>query len=375
MNGTHRMRWSALATGLALALAGCQAGDGSWGSRQKAPEEPATLSPIEALRAQFHWHDARELGLEGKGWPGASAAYQRLPGRAEEMVPDAVWHLSHHTAGICVRFMTDSPRIAAIWDGGGAMNHMAATGNSGLDLYARKGGGWVFCGVGRPQPTQTTAILAEHLPDTLTEYLLYLPLYNRVTELKIGLTPDSRLVTPPDRPAAPEGPIVFYGTSITQGGCASRAGMCHPALLGRWLDREVVNLGFSGAGKMEMPLAALLGDIDACLYVLECLPNMTADMVAERVAPFVRRLRAVQPTTPILLVENLLTGSAGEGNEALRAAYEQLRGEGVQHLHYLPGDELLAGRENGTVDGVHPTDLGFFRMAQRMEPVLAEILR
>jgi N-acyl-D-aspartate/D-glutamate deacylase len=323
-------------------------------------------------KIEWQWHDASTLCVEGKGWNDPAGFYQRLPKRAEGTVPDAVWRLSHHTAGLCVRFITNSTRIAATWDGGGAMNHMAATGNSGLDLYGRRHGEWVFAGVGRPRTSRTTATLARDLSDESTEYLLYLPLYNDVTELRVGVEPGAMVCAAPDRSSRP---IVFYGTSITQGGCAARAGMCHPAILGRHLDREVINLGFSGSGKMEPEMAILIGELDPALFVLECLPNMTPDLVRDRVAPFVRHLRKVRPATPILLVESPLKPGRNPGNELLREIHDDLTASGVQHLHYLPGESLLAGTENGTVDGAHPTDLGFLRMATAYEPVLRRILK
>ena len=99
-------------------------------------------------------------------------------------------------------------------------------------------------------------------------------------------------------------PIVFYGTSITQGGCASRPGMVHTAILQRRLDHPVVNLGFSGNGKMEPEVVELMAEIDASCFVIDCLPNMDAKEVAERTEPLVRKLREAQPKTPILLVED-----------------------------------------------------------------------
>ena len=339
--------------------------------------DETVLDPATASRepeSDLLWYDAKQLVVEGKGWTDTENFYERIPARAKPDVPEMVWTLGKRTAGLAVRFSTDSKKIAAIWDGGGAMNHMAATGNSGLDLYARRGGRWVFCGVGRPQSQRTTADLATDLAGKLTEYLLYLPLYSAVTELRIGIERDARMVSPPPRPASRAKPLVFYGTSITQGGCASRAGMCHPAILGRWFDREVLNLGFSGSGKMEPELAHLLGELDAAILVLECLPNMTADMVRERVQPFVRILRVAQPATPILLVESPLNPSDNPGNEALRDAFATLTDEGVSRLYYLPGESQLAGTENGTVDGAHPTDLGFNRMAVAYEPIVRAIL-
>jgi lysophospholipase L1-like esterase len=330
----------------------------------------ATREPNSSLL----WYDARRLAIEGKGWTDTEKFYERLPARAKPQVTEMVWMLSKRTAGLVVRFASNSKTIAAVWDGGSAMNHMAATGNSGLDLYIKRDGRWVFCAVGKPQPQRTTATLIQGHSGEFAEYLLYLPLYADVTELLIGIEPDARMVRLPARPANHSRPIVFYGTSITQGGCASRAGMCHAAILGRRLDREVINLGFSGAGKMEPEMARLLGELDAAVFVLECLPNMTTDMVRERVQPFVRMLREARPATPILLVESPLSVADNPGNRALREAFAELTNAGVSRLYYLPGAAQLAGAENGTVDGVHPTDLGFDRMATAYEPILGAIL-
>ena len=190
----------------------------------------------------------------------------------------------------------------------------------------------------------------------------------------IGVEPGAKLIKPVPRAADRIKPIVFYGTSITQGGCASRSGMAHATILGRWFDHEVINLGFSGSGKMEPIMAELLGEIDAAVFVLECLPNMTTDEVAERVVPFVHILRKARPNTPILLVESPLNLPNRGGNKELKQAFIELTAEGQTRLYYLPGESQLAGEENGTVDGVHPTDLGFHRMAVAYQPVLAAIL-
>jgi hypothetical protein len=150
--------------------------------------------------------------------------------------------------------------------------------------------------------------------------------------------------------------------------------MAHASILSRWLDMEVINLGFSGSGQMEIEMADLQGELDVELYVLECLPNMTLEMVRERVVPYVKRLREHQPDTPILMIEHCLMLSESKNNKAYRAAYETLIADGTNDLHYLPNGGMLDGRENGTVDGIHPTDLGFLRIATYYEPVLRELL-
>jgi GDSL-like lipase/acylhydrolase family protein/SGNH-like hydrolase/esterase family protein len=333
---------------------------------------PLTLKFMKFEDSDLLWYDAKDLLIEGKGWTDTENFYNRLPVKVKDKVTKAVWNLNDNTAGICVRFISNSKKIGASWDGGTAMRHMAATGNSGLDLYERKDGNWIFSAVGKPSPKRTTKTFLKNQPGSDIEYLLYLPLYNSVSDLKIGIEEGAKIISAEKRPES-EKPIVFYGTSITQGGCASRCGMCHTALIGRWQNREVINLGFSGAGKMEPVMAELLAELDASLYILECLPNMTLDMVKNRVEPFIRILRKIKPNTPVLLVESPFK-SAAAANISLEKTYNKLKKEGVKNIHYLKGDKLLKGKENGTVDGVHPTDLGFFRIAKVMNPVITGII-
>ena len=206
-----------------------------------------------------------------------------------------------------------------------------------------------------------------------------------MSAVQIGIPDDRKLEKGAPRPSSHRSPIVFYGTSITQGGCASRPGMTHTAILGRRLERPVINLGFSGNGLMEPEMASLLSELDPAVYVLDCLPNMTAELVTERVEPFVRTLRKARPSTPIVLAEDRTYSNAPlvpepfERNRtsraALKSAYEHLIASGVRNLHYLPGETQLGDDGEGTVDGSHPTDLGFFRMAEAFGKVIEPLLR
>jgi hypothetical protein len=336
------------------------------------------------------WYDVRDLDVEGKGWAETKAFFDRLPAKAEGVVRAPVWSLSRQSAGLCVGFATDATDIRARWTVTSknlAMPHMPASGVSGLDLYVKAGGGrWRWLGSARPKEGPTTsATLAAGLPDGRREYRLYLPLYNGVSSVEIGIPGGRVLARAAPRGPAHRKPIVFYGTSITQGGCASRPGMVHTAILGRRLDRPTINLGFSGNGKMEPEMADLLAELDPAVYVLDCLPNMNAQQVEERVEPFVRTLRKARPATPIVLAEERIRDDAflvssqpqrnTAKNAALRAAHERLAASGVQGLHYLPGKGLLGDEEEATVDGSHPTDLGFFRMAEHFGALLGPLLR
>lgn len=336
------------------------------------------------MNDELTWYDAKELTIEGKGFDDTIDFYDRLPMRAEGVVPEPVWNLSRDSAGLCVRFKSDARAIHARWTlrkENLAMGHMPATGVSGLDLYVRVEDAWRWLAVGQPASTENEVELCAGLPEGDREYLLYLPLYNGVRAVALGVPEGARLVASAPRTTKP---VVFYGTSITQGGCASRTGTCHTAFLGRWLDWPVLNLGFSGNGRMERALAELLAEIDAAVYIIDCLPNMNGELVSERTPELVRVLRAARPETPIVLVEDrtyadsfLLPGRA-EANRnnraALREAYTNLEGEGVKGLHYIEGAALLGADGEDTVDGSHPTDLGFKRQADALYPVLKALL-
>ena len=331
--------------------------------------------------ATVKWLDARELTIEGKGWADTVEFYDRLPARAKEIVRGPVWSLSRDSTGIAVRFTTDATAISVRWKLRKetlAMSHMPASGVSGVDLYVKDGKQWHWLGAGRAEKfPENEKVLVRTLTLGKRDYVLYLPLYNGVTEVQIGVPAEAEL-----SPAAvrPEKPILFYGTSIVQGGCASRPGMAYPAILGRMLDRPAMNLGFSGNGQSEPEVAKLIAEIDAAAFVLDSLPNLQPEQVTERVGAFVKILRSAHPKTPIFLVEHVEYAEAkfvegrrskyAECNVRLRAIFKQLMKEGDKNLYYIPAENLLGTDGEGTVDGTHPTDLGFLRMAEAMEPLL-----
>jgi hypothetical protein len=334
----------------------------------------------------FKWTDAKELGIGGKGWKNDSSAYCRLPAKAEGHVPDAVWELGKQTAGMYLRFFTDSPVIKAKWGLSTetlGFPHFAPTGVSGLDLYVKTAeGSWHWLGTGQPRKQENLETLVEGIPEERREYLLYLPLYNGITHLEIGIPRENKIEKVP---ANAERSIVFYGTSIIQGGCASRPGMCSTAILGRRLNRDIINLGFSGSGRMEPEIASLLSELDPEIYFIDCLPNLEAGEVAVRVEPFIRILREVHPNTPIILAEGITYDDAflvktrelrnSESRKALRTAYENLMKSGVRNLYYQISEGELGSDGEATVDGTHPTDLGFMRQADVYELVLKSILQ
>lgn len=345
-----------------------------------AAGEPA--DPTGDLR----WYDAAQLHLEGQVWSDVAARYDRLPARAEKLVRPAVWGLAQNSSGLSVRFITDAQKISARWvlrNKRISMPHMAATGVSGLDLYIRDAGTWRFLAVGKPTAFPVNqSVLIQGLAAGEKEFRLYLPLYNGIDRLEIGLPPGATFHQ--TEPVPEVRPIVFYGTSITQGGCASRPGMAYPAILGRRLEVPTLNLGFSGNGKCEPEIAALLAEIDAAAFVIDSLPNLETAEAVERLPVFIAKLRSSRPKTPIILVENLKYTNSRyvaarelkekSSNEFLRQIHRRLHDAGDQQIFLVSADELIGEDGEATVDALHPTDVGFLRMADALAPVIHHAL-
>ena len=352
--------------------------------RTKAPAA-AAKQPVEPA---LEWRDVTAWGVEGRAFGDMERQrwFDRFPSVAEGKVTDAVWRLSRDSAGMMVRFKTDATLIWADYTLRAdrlAGANMTAIGASGIDLYARDDAGkWRWVGVTRPDKKVVRQQIIAGLKPGFREYAAYLPLYNGIEKLALGVPPDARF-----EPLAPrsEKPIVFYGTSITHGASASRPGMVHTAILGRRFDRPVVNLGFSGNGKMDAAVGDLLIKIDAAVYVIDCLPNMNAADVRQKCIPLVKQLRAARPDTPIVLVEDRRNTNSWilparnqhhtDNHAALKECFATLKKEGIKGLHYLAGDDLLGHDAEASTDGSHPSDLGFVRQADLFEPVLRAALR
>lgn len=212
-------------------------------------------------------------------------------------------------------------------------------------------------------------------PGGLRELTLYLPMYAKLRGLEIALAAGSR-VEPPS-PYALRQPVVFYGTSFIQGGCASRASMNLPALVGRMLGIDIVNLGFAGDGRCEPEMAGLLAEIDAAAFVMGPILNNPAVM-QENYPRFVDRLRQRWPDRPIVLMTRLHSLGQTEPygvNQLVREVWERRATQGDRRLFYFDSFPLYAdGSVHPTVEGLHPSDLGFKLIADALVPELAKIL-
>ena len=334
--------------------------------------------------AAWTFHDAADMAIEGRGWSDVTRPFSRLPDRAQEHVREVVWKLAQDSAGLYVEFTTDATSLrfeVVLKDDALAMPHMPASGVSGLDLYARDvDGEWSWVRGTQPSKKEYGATVRGLLSGE-REYRLYLPLYNGVDSLRIGV-PKAAKCEPTAKSIAP--PIVYYGTSIAQGACASRPGMAFVSQLGRRLDHPMLNLGFSGNGRLELELCDLIAELDAQVYVLDCLPNLQPDETADRTVPFVERLRAARPETAIVMVEDRVNTNARwfparadhhqRNHAAFRAGYEKLVESGMVGLTYVADQPFLGADGEAAVDGSHPTDLGMTRYADGLEPILRKLM-
>lgn len=298
--------------------------------------------------------------------------YDRFPLSYKEKVRPEVWDLSECSAGITIRFYSNTSSLRVRWEllNDLKMNHMAETGIKGIDLYFKNKNGWQYVNTARPSGKTNDFLLVSNMSPETREYKMYLPLYDGVTKLEVGI--DSLgSITRPEREYRK--PIVFYGTSITQGGCASRPGMVHTSIISRKLGVECVNFGFSGNGKMEKPVNELISGIDALFYVIECSENMTPEEIRNNSGTLLAIIREKHPLTPVIFVNNMVYEKSSLDdttrinidikNEMCREVFEDLEKNGRKNIYFIDKSGSLGNDHEATVDGVHLTDLGFQRYA------------
>lgn len=328
------------------------------------------------------------FAIAGLPWLKQERLYRRLPAVSAHALPSAVDRLADCPAGGQIRFRTDSPTVVvkAVLAGPAGMDHMPASGQCGFDCYIGGLGAQAYIGTTRmsAMAAEICHPLFERLAALPREVTINLPLYQGVREIWIGVAREA--VVEPPMPYDDSRKIIVYGTSITQGGCASRPGMAYTNVLSRRFPYEFVNEGFSGNGKGEPELARILAEIDnPGLLVLDYVANVTPEGYRETLPTFIRLYREAHPDVPILVVSKIRYAREAFDDAALQGrldtgafgmeTVERLKREGDVNIYFQDGGELLGDRfDECTVDGVHPTDLGFLRMADGLTPALSALL-
>jgi len=348
----------------------------------------ACVCPLRAADAALRWVSLPNAQFQVNGLPWYAengGELYRLPIKLRDTYRKEVWDLAQSPSGGRIRFRTDSSAVAIRleYPGPPAMKNMHAFGQTGVDLYAD--GVYRGSAIATPEAKPGKTIeytYFEGQPRAEREITLYLPLYMSVKVLGIGLDAEARVQ--PAKPFAASAPVVFYGTSITQGGCASRSGMSYQAILARMLNLDYVNLGFSGNGRGEPELARAVASINAAVYVLDFAQNNpTVESLTQVYAPFLEVIRGAHPETPVLVITPIYAAHESwsrdarlEGmRELIRHVAAQRIAAGDRHLEIVEGTDLLGpARGDGLVDGTHPNDLGFQWMAEGLAARLAKIL-
>lgn len=340
--------------------------------------------------------DAQELRVINKGWDNTLGPYTRIPVSLKDSVRKDLWERAQCSSGIGVRFATNSSRIGVrynlLWNT--HLIHMADTGLKGTDLYIWEGDSvWRHVNTNRPylvkghedEKLVESVYLSNADTSRITEYMVYMPLYDGVTSLQVKV--DSTAVVTSGSPelikADPK--IVAYGTSILQGGCASRTGMAPTNIIGRELNCEVVNIGISGEGKMDYCMAREMVKIPAKVFLLDPVPNCTEMMCDTVTYDFVRIFLEQRPDAAVVMLEGPMYPYSRYDsffgkylpakNAAFRRNYERLRRDYPEaRLYYVDSEGLDGPEDDGTVDGIHLTDLGFRHYADKMVPILRKIL-
>jgi len=324
------------------------------------------------------YYDTKSLRAQGLAESDLAreCPFQRLPQKYKKSVRKEVWELSENSAGVNISFFSDTTEIVVKWSikHDLKMNHMTDAGIKGVDLYEKKNDTWHYIGTGLPNGKDNEHMLLKGASKTLREYCLYLPLYDTVTNLQLGLDDDCIF----EEAINKNRPIVFYGTSITQGGCASRPGLVHTNIISRKLDHECINLGFSGNGHLENSVGSIMSNVDASLYIIECMYNVDKDMVTNNTIPLIKTIRKnpVAKKTPIVFIEqciidldsihNEFISSIIEKNDELNKQVDNAIDKGEKDLFMIKQIGGIDEDSEATVDGLHFNDLGFQRYASHL---------
>jgi hypothetical protein len=364
-------------------------------SKRKAPDiqkHDVNMRTNKADASGLAWYPPTQMPMQlcGFAWYEQDRAYRRMPLKPSHKLPQAVDNLANCTAGGQIRFQTNSTKLCVRVKLAGlaGMNHMPATGQCGFDCYAGDPGRQKFVNATKYDHTKQEyeCKFFELPPEKGNRNItLNFPLYQGVQSVEIGVDENAALLGPP--PWQLNAPVVVYGTSITQGGCASRPGMAYTNILSRRLNVEFINLGFSGSGRGEPEVAHVIAGIERpAMLVLDYEGNTgpTFEGLSETMPEFIRILRATHKTVPLLVISRIPFAmdtidpvkmqERTRKRDFQRDLVRNLRKSDNQ-IFFHDGHDLLGSNfDECTVDGVHPTDLGFIRMADVLEPVFRTLL-
>lgn len=355
-----------------------------------APVKPVkAITPAPDALASMSWHPGTDFRILGRCYPDSLPVYSRVPAFLKPTTREELYKLGSHSAGIAIRFRSNSPRIALRWHNiyGNSMSHMADLATRGADLYfLTPDSTWRYLAPAMPYTNPCTSLIIDNMDPEMHEYMLHLPLYDGVDSLEIGIADGSEIAAPAvDSPRASRKPVVIYGTSIAHGATASRPGMAASNILRRELNCETINLGFSANAHIDYEIARMMADVDASVYILDFVPNAFVPEIEEKTEEFVRILRSRRPDVPLIFIETpdftytQLDKKSYDyyhtKNLAIKAVYERLRAQGLENTWYISADEIVPADGDGSSDSIHFTDQAYRSYCDRLLPILRDIVK
>lgn len=308
--------------------------------------------------------------------------YLRLPLKDAERVSEGVKQLAANTSGVRIRFKTDSKFVAVSvkYSDVCRIEHMSLAGTSGIDMYTREDGGYLFQTLFLPPISMEDSFESIHYFDTrqIRDITLNLPLYSSVSDIYIGL--DKNALIEHGEKYKNKRPVVYYGSSITQGGCATRPGNSYPAIISRKLNLDFVNLGFSGNAKGESAMAEYIAKLDMSCFVFDYDFNApTLDFLKNTHHQFFEIVRKKNPMLPIIIMSmpyNAWVKDIGERKRIIKETFDLAVAGGDENVYFVDGEKTfdIFGGDSGTVDGTHPNDLGFMCMALELEKYIEKLV-
>ena len=342
--------------------------------------------PALSQNKSFKYVNASEFNIIGKVLP-TSRPFTRIDTSRYRMDDKVIMRYAEHSTGLAVLFKTDSRNITAKWvtSDSEVRANMTTVSQKGLDLYIRQDGEWVFAGIGTPsvkagQLDVHESLIVGNMAEGMKECLLYLPMFDRVDSLSIGIDEDA-VIESMENPFRFK--IIFKGSSITHGISASRSGMTYPARFGRDNGYDVCNLGFSGKSKLQKEFAQILAEAHADAFIFDAFSNPSATEIRERFDEFVDVIRAAHPYTPLIFLQterretrnfNQNTEKRESDKQAAAEEVVRRRMQTDKNIYFIDSEGFLGEDHVGTVDGTHPNDIGFSRMLDCIEPAIIEIL-
>ena len=304
----------------------------------------------------------------------------RLPRSATGSLPAGVEDLMRCPSGARIGFVTNSSelRLRVHSTGLRSMSNMSALGCRGLDVYVD---GAYWCASFVDREGEQELLFFSGAERGSREVVIHLPTFQEIMVLEAGVDADASMAAM--TPYAPGPPVVYYGSSVAQGGCSSRPGMTYSAMLGRATGRDFVNLGFSGAGKGEPEVVRLMTQIEAACFVLDVGKSYGRQDI-ETFSTMLEIIRRKHAQTPIVCVTPIWStreifdkeyaSLSNHVRSVIRTAVSRRAGEGDRRVWLAEGEDLLGPDDaDAYSDGVHPTDMGFERIAKRIEPLLRRV--